>query len=167
MNVSVEGTLAELLRVGSAASDAELAGKLGQDKSTVSVWRARGQVPTRFVKMVEEPCSGVELGALSGELQESAYPIAFARFILIRHAVVRSASADRAIPVLRDKTPFWLVRHRAVDDLLSKVEASQEIWKPLRPSFCRTTFETQPDRETGGGQRAGNHADTAWIKVRK
>lgn len=125
MQPSVDSTIATLRRVVSAASDSELARKLGVDKSTVSGWRARGRVPARFLKMVDSPEKGIlpDLGRTSGELQERALPIAHVRFILLRADVVRSADTDRAMATMRDTKPFWLILHRALHELLSKVEA--------------------------------------------
>ena len=127
MEVAVDRTIAGLRRVLGAETDAELARKLGIDKSTVSGWRARGRVPDRFTNMIDAPEHGVlaDLGTLSGELRERAYPVAFARYILIRHELIRSGDADRAMSILRDMKPFWLVLHRAVHELLAKVEALQ------------------------------------------
>lgn len=121
--MSVDATIAGLRRVVSAASDAELARKLGVDKSTISGWRTRGRVPARFVELVQAPEQGlVPVASLSGELQERAYPVGLARFIILRQDLVRSGRPDEALPILRDMHPFWLVLHRAVHDLLGKVE---------------------------------------------
>lgn len=52
-------------------------------------------------------------------------PIGNLRFILLHHELARSGDVDRALPVLRDMLPYWLVLHRAVHDLLRRVEALQ------------------------------------------
>lgn len=127
MDASVDNTIAGLRRVVSADSDAELARKLGVDKSTVSGWRARGRVPARFTSMLEAPSEGtlLDLRNISGELQERAYPIGNLRFVLLRQDIARSGDIDRALPLLRDMLPYWLVLHRAVHDLLKRVEMLQ------------------------------------------
>ena len=50
---SVDTTIAGLRGVVGAQNDAELANKLGVNKSTVSGWRARGRVPSRYVELLD------------------------------------------------------------------------------------------------------------------
>ncbi|NYS24916.1 hypothetical protein HUK65_07905 [Rhodobacteraceae bacterium 2376] len=96
------------------------------DKSTVSGWRARRRVPTRFVKMLDEPGRGTfNTGEVSGELQERAYSIALARFVLLRHDLAASGEVNKSLPAFRQMLPFWLIVHRAVHDMLSTVESLQ------------------------------------------
>ena len=122
---AVDKTIANLRRVVSAETDAELARKLGIDKSTISGWRSRGRVPGRFVKLLEAPGTGVdlEIPQVWGELQERAQAIALVRFTLARADTARSGEIDRAMGVFLDVRPFWVVLYRAVHDLRLKTEA--------------------------------------------
>jgi hypothetical protein len=121
---TVETTIAGLRTVVNAKSDAELARFLGVNQSTISSWRARGSVPQRFQRMLQDPENGVvDSREVGGEVRESAQAIALLRFTLLRQELARSRDVDRAMVVFSDLKPFWLVMHRAVHDLLSKIEA--------------------------------------------
>lgn len=126
MQDAVEATIASLRDVVSAKNNAELARKLGIDQSTISSWRARGRVPARFVKLIENPEIGVlgEPPQVWGELQDRAQAVALMRFTLLRSALASSGDVDRALGAFLDLKPFWLVLHRAVHELRLKMEAS-------------------------------------------
>lgn len=126
MQASADETIAALRSLVGAHNDADLAGKLGVDKRTVSAWRARQRVPARFAKMLDEPRRGTfNTGEVSGELQERAYAIALARFVLLRHDLAASDEVNKSLPVFRQMLPFWLLVHRAIHEMLSRVETLQ------------------------------------------
>ncbi len=126
MQASADDTIAALRSLVGAHNDADLAGKLGVDKRTVSSWRARQRVPARFAKMLDEPGRGTfNIGEVSGELQERACAIALARFVLLRHDLAASGEVNKSLPAFRQMLPFWLILHRAVHDMLSTVENLQ------------------------------------------
>jgi hypothetical protein len=118
---SVDSTIAGLRRVVGAQNDSELASKLGIDKSTVSGWRARGRVPERFVKVLEvEQMPPQEVWP---ELHDRGTAVALARYAIMRNEAAMSGNLDTALPAFLDVKPFWLVMHRAVFDLRSKMDA--------------------------------------------
>lgn len=124
MTPEVHTTLDSLKRAVNARNEAELARRLGINQSTISSWKQRGRVPSRFTRMIEQPEAGAmpDLRGVSGQLQERAYPIGIARFALLRRDLIGGGDVDKALPVLRDMLPFWLVIHRAVHDMLTRVE---------------------------------------------
>ena len=117
---SVDSTIAGLRSVVGAQNDSELASKLGIDKSTVSGWRARGRVPTRFVKLLAtEPIPSVEVWP---ELHDRGTAVALARYVIMRNEVAMSGNVDMALPAFLHVQPFWIVMHRAVHDLRAKMD---------------------------------------------
>lgn len=121
MQQSVGDTIEELRSVVGAQNDADLASKLGVDKSTVSGWRARGRVPSRFVKLLEaEPIPAYDVWP---ELHDRANAVALARYTVLRSEVAMTGNTDQSLPAFLDTRPFWLVMHRAVHDLRAKMEA--------------------------------------------
>lgn len=167
MEATVDNTIAGLRRVVSAETDAELARKLGVDKSTVSGWRARGRVPSRFTKLLETPREGtlLDLRNISGEMPERAYPIGNLRFILLRQELARSGDVDRALPVLRDMLPYWLVLHRAVHDLLKRVETLQVDLETAQALLLQEDLR-DPDATARRVERQLQEdlADNPWLK---
>jgi len=125
--VGVDATIGDLRRAVHAENDADLARKLGIDKSAISGWRARGNVPRRFLTMLKapEPGSPVEAMQVGGEVQDSAHRIALVRFVLLRETLAKSRDVDQAMRVFSELRPWWLVMYRAHQDLLTKVEALQ------------------------------------------
>jgi len=121
----VDATIGDLRRAVHAQNDADLARKLGIDKSAISGWRARGNVPRRFLKMLNapEPGSPVEAMQVGGEVQNCAQRIALVRFVLLRETLATSQDVDQSMRVFSELRPWWLVMFRAVQDLLAKVEA--------------------------------------------
>lgn len=125
MSTAVENTLEELRKVVSARNDAELARKLGIDQSTISSWKSRGRVPQRFANMLS-----AELGKadplpleVGGELQDRGTSVALLRFTLWRGELATSGTPEDVMRAFMDLRPFWLIMHRAIHELLLKVEA--------------------------------------------
>lgn len=117
----VESTINNLRTVVGAKNDAELARRLQIDQSTISSWRARGRVPSRFVKLLEaEPIPSHEVWP---ELHDRGTAVALARYAILRNEVAMGGNVDKALPTFLDVRPFWIVMHRAVHDLRSKMDA--------------------------------------------
>lgn len=117
---SVDTTIAALRGIVGAQNDAELANKLGIDKSTVSGWRARGRVPLRFVRLLDaEPVPSHDVWP---ELHDRGTAVALARYAILRNEVAMGGHVDQALPAFLDVRPFWLVMHRAVHELRVKMD---------------------------------------------
>ena len=126
----VDSTIADLRRAVNATNDSDLARTLGIDKSTISGWRARGNVPEKFVKLLRSGGSSAASGPIDGatlqawpELEERCRAIGLLRFTLLRSEVARSGDVDRAMAMFMDQKPFWLVMYRAAHDLVVKMQA--------------------------------------------
>jgi hypothetical protein len=118
---SVETTISDLRGLVGAKNDAELARQLQIDQSTISSWRSRGRVPSRFTKLLET--APVPQDEVWPELTDRGTAIALARYAILRNEVVMSGNLDLAIPAFLDVKPFWLVMHRAVFELRGKMDA--------------------------------------------
>lgn len=125
----VDSTIADLRRAVNASNDSDLARTLGIDKSTISGWRARGNVPQKFVKLLRSNGSNAATGPIDWstleawpELQERSRAIGLLRFTLLRSEVARSGEIDRAMNAFIDQKPFWLVMYRAAHDLGMKMQ---------------------------------------------
>ena len=115
----VDTIVAELRGIVGAQNDAELANKLGVDKSTVSGWRARGRVPSRYLTLLEaEPVPSHDVWP---ELHDRGTALALARYTILRSEVAMGGEVDQALPAFLDVKPFWVVMHRAVHDLRAKM----------------------------------------------
>lgn len=123
--VGIDSTIGDLRRAVHARNDADLARKLGIDKSAISGWRTRGSVPQRYLKMLEAPQPGapVDQMQVGGEVRHSAHRIALVRFVLLREGLAKGQDMDQAMRVFSELRPWWLVMHRAVRDVLARVEA--------------------------------------------
>lgn len=121
MSEQVEETISALRASVGAATDAELARRLRLNQSTISSWRARGRVPSKFVRELES--NGAKPPQIWGELQDRALPVAHGRYILLRAGVVLSGDVEKAMRALSDVRAFWLVLHRAVHDIRTKMDA--------------------------------------------
>lgn len=117
----VESTISDIRAVVGAKNDADLARRLNIDQSTISSWRSRGRVPSRFVKLLEaEPVPSREVWP---ELHDRGTAIALARYTILRNEVAMMGDVDKALPAFLDVKPFWIVMHRAVYDLRAKMDA--------------------------------------------
>lgn len=118
---TVETTIDSLRSVVGAKNDAELARQLNIDQSTISSWRARGRIPQRFVKLLEtDSVPPIEAWP---ELHDRGTAVAVARYVLLRQEVAMSGDLDKAVAAFLDLRPFWLVMHRAVDDIRAKMKS--------------------------------------------
>jgi len=116
----IEGTISDLRSVVGAKNDAELARLLRIDQSTISSWRARGRVPSKFAKLLEgAPVPSHEVWP---ELHDRGTAVALARYSILRNETAMSGDLDSALPAFLDVKPFFLVMHRAVYDLRVKME---------------------------------------------
>jgi hypothetical protein len=124
MKGGISETIGELRRVVHASSDSDLARKLGVDKSAISGWRARGSVPKRFLKMLDTPSSSLSSAPMQigGEVQDAGHRVALVRFVLLRSDLARSGDVDQAMRLFSELRLWWIVMHRAVHDLLTRVE---------------------------------------------
>lgn len=117
--------------------------------------------------MLEAPRPGAlpDLRNISGELQERAYPIGNLRFVLLRQEVARSRDIDRALPLLREMLPYWLVLHRAVHDLLKRVEALHVDLETAQVLLLQEDLR-DPDATAIRVQRElqEDMADNPWLK---
>lgn len=117
----VESTISDIRAVVGAKNDADLARRLNIDQSTISSWRSRGRVPSRFVKLLEaQPIPSHDVWP---ELHDRGTAVALARYTILRNDVAMAGDADQAIPAFLEVKPFWLVMHRAVHDLRTKMDA--------------------------------------------
>ena len=115
----VDTIIVALRGIVGAQNDAELANKLGVDKSTISGWRARGRVPSRYMKLLEaEPVPSHDVWP---ELHDRGTAVALARYTILRSEVAMGGEVDAALPAFLDVKPFWVVMHRAVHDLWVKM----------------------------------------------
>lgn len=118
---TVDTTISDLRGIVGAQNDADLARKLGIKKNTVSGWRARGQVPDRFVKLLKaEPVPSHDVWP---ELHDRGTAVALARYTILRSEVAMKGDVDLALPAFLDVKPFWLIMHRAVHELRIKMDA--------------------------------------------
>lgn len=121
MQQSVGTTIAGLRGIVGAANDAELAQKLGLDKSTVSGWRARGRVPPRYTKLLEaEQIPSIDVWP---ELHDRGTAVALARYTILNNQIAMSGDADKALRTFLEVKPFWIVMHRAFTDIRAKMDA--------------------------------------------
>jgi len=114
--------LARLKERLAATSDAELARFLGVDKSTISSWKARGNVPQRYAYLLDETPSEDDARPPSvwGELESAAFRLALFRFCLTRADLVRnSESRHLAVSVGAWHITFWIDVKRAKEDILA------------------------------------------------
>lgn len=118
--MNVVETINDLKAVVGAKNDAELARRLEIDQSTISSWRSRGRVPARFTKLLEaEPVPSHDVWP---ELHDRGTAVALARYTILRNEVAMSGNVDLALTAFLDVKPFWIVMHRAVHDLRTKMD---------------------------------------------
>lgn len=160
----IEATLAELRSVVGAKNDAELARRLKIDQSTISSWKARGRVPQKFTKLLEESEAKPQPPEVWPELQDRATAVALVRFILLRSELARSRDVDQAIATLRDLKPFWLAMHRAVHDLRAKMEAlGTDLGTAEALLFQEDLRDPDATAERVRAQLAEDLSDNPWL----
>lgn len=116
---NVDTTIAGLRSVVGAKNDADLAGKLGLDKSTISGWRSRGRVPDRFVRFLRADAFEKEVWP---ELYDRAIAVGNARYAMLQQNVLNSNDLNQAMAAFLHTKPYWLVMHRAMHELRIKME---------------------------------------------
>lgn len=124
----VEATIGQLRTLFAVSTDGELARQLHLDKSTVSNWRRRGQVPKRFASLLEVdpndlfPIRSVEM---LSELAPYAQPIAIYRLSLyLSLSEDVKGNTDKALSVLMSDWVFNAALLRAISEVLAKQRAS-------------------------------------------
>lgn len=125
MEATVDSVIASLRQVVGVRTDADLARQLDLDKSALAAWRARGRVPPRYQRFLEEMQRGSISKDLSvwPDLHSAAHRIALVRITLIRYDVACSGNVDQAMSVFQSLHPFWLIMHRAAHDIRIKMTA--------------------------------------------
>lgn len=125
MQGTVETTIQQLRDTFSATSDSDLAKKLRIDKSTVSSWRSRGRVPSRFVKLLDEqpPREQAQAPDHWNELQETALGLSQLRFTLMTKDIAVSGDVERAMITFMNTKNYWAVLYRAVHEIQEKQSA--------------------------------------------
>lgn len=125
----VDRIIADLRALVAAETDSELAKALKIDKSTISSWRSRGRVPSKFVAYLEEGNGNARSELLSQDemlpmFAEMTVGIAAFRLALVMdsgHPMV--ADQDALTLFLQERLPFFALQHRAVLDVRDRVIA--------------------------------------------
>jgi len=138
---NVEETVDRLKEHFRAEKDADLARILGVDKRTVSAWRSRGNVPRRYVQILEgENHQTVLTPPLRwGEYEEQAFELAVFRLVRALRGSVETGSYRQQFDTFRKVFPaFWPFMRDAQVDLSARLEDRE---MPIQTAFALVLHE--------------------------
>lgn len=103
-------------------TDADLARRLGIDKSTISSWKARGSVPRRFRAILSgaSPSFFATSPMGWGEHEKNAFEIALFRFTRARAEVALEGDSKKCLEVFTGGGQFWVLMLEAQKHLLDR-----------------------------------------------
>lgn len=115
----VDEAIARLRSRFRASSDAELARSLNVSKATVSAWRARGRLPTRYADMsnIGSPHPVATPPRLWTDLELSAFELALFRYSRLFGNLAITGSMPDSFKVFRRTSFFWIIMSEATNEL--------------------------------------------------
>jgi len=129
MSDKVIETIEALKTRMNASTDAELARKLRIDKSTVSSWKSRGNVPDRFIKILDGDSHQVYCAPPSdwGDHEGYAFSLALFRFSRWSKGIIKGGDFKSIMTVFdtSKSIEFWLFLNQAQQDLVVVQEGGQ------------------------------------------
>lgn len=129
MGTTTDDLIDQLKEKFAVETDADLARKLRVDKSTVSSWRRRDNVPTRFQKVLSGDLSAQAVQAPPvewGEEEQKAFSLALFRYCrLYADIVKRGEFRDLARLFPTGMGVFWILMGSAHKDLINRQGSGQ------------------------------------------